>query len=69
MEYFIDSLNHYFIRGWALASEGISRIEVIADGESTIEAVRNLARPDVASARPQCPAAIAEHSGFLAASS
>jgi hypothetical protein len=66
VEYFIDSLNHYFVRGWALASEGVARIEVIADGGVAGAAVMNLARPDVASARPQYPAAMAARSGFIA---
>jgi hypothetical protein len=66
VEYFIDSLNHYFIRGWALGPKGIDRIDVIADGRLACEATLNLVRPDIAAARPQYPAPIAERSGFVA---
>jgi len=65
MEFFIDRLNRDYVEGWALASGGISHIEVFVDEESVGVTHTYLPRPDVSLAKPDIPAAVTTRSGFL----
>ncbi len=65
MEFCIDRLNCDLVEGWAFALEGIKQIEVYVDGVRIGLATTDLARPDVAAARPELPAERASRCGFL----